>query len=131
MDSIPVRRSLKCMPAAMAIAMAFFSAAGAHELSLQECREGADYIRNAALSRDGGMTEAAFMGIFDNDMEIISRVPSSLRWFVQDKEDEHFLRSALEEVFRRPQPAQHHAENFAKACLLRSGEQGMNGKMRT
>ena len=104
--------------------------AGAHELSVQECREGADYIRNAALSRDNGMSESSFMDIFDNDMALISRVPPSLRWFVQDKEDEHFLRSALNEVFRRPQPPQQHAESFAEACLLRAGEWNVNGKMR-
>ncbi len=131
MASILVQGCLKGTSVAMALAMAFFSAAGAHELSLQECREGSDYIRNAALSRDGGMSEAAFMNIFDKDMEAISRVPPALRWFVQDKEDEHFLRSALNEVFRRPQPPQQHARNFAQACLLRAGERSVDGKMQT
>ena len=104
--------------------------AGAHELSARECMEGADYIRNAALSRDGGMTEAAFMDVFERDMQLIARVPPSLRWFVQDKDDEQFLRSALNEVFRRPQSPHQHAENFAESCLLRAGEWSVNGKMR-
>ena len=96
--------------------------AGAHELSARECMEGADYIRNAALSRDGGMTEAAFMDVFERDMQLIARVPPSLRWFVQDDEDEALLRAALDEVFSRPQAPQQHALDFARACVPRTGE---------
>ncbi len=131
MDRTILQCRLKTAPAVMALVMTFLSASAvAHELSTDECREGTDYIRNAALSRDSGMSESAFMDIFDNDMAMISRVPPSLRWFVQDKDDEHFLRSALSDVFRRPQTPQQHAENFAEACLLRAGEWNVNGKMR-
>ena len=131
MDRTTLQCRLKTVPAALVLAMTFLSGASfAHELSLEECSEGSDYIRNAALSRDSGMSEAAFMDIFDNDMALISRVPPSLRWFVQDKEDEQFLRSALNEVFRRPQQPHQHAENFAESCLLRAGEWSVNGKTR-
>lgn len=131
MDRTLLQCRPRSVPAIIALVMTCVAAStGAHELSADECLEGADYIRNAALSRDNGMSESSFMDIFDNDMALISRVPPSLRWFVQDKEDEHFLRSALNEVFRRPQPPQQHAESFAEACLLRAGEWNVNGKMR-
>ena len=129
MDRSTLQCRLKTVSALLALT--FFSTLSiAHELSLEECSEGSDYIRNAALSRDSGMTEAAFMDIFNTDMAMISRVPPSLRWFVQDKDDEQFLRSALNEVFRRPQSPYQHAENFAESCLLRAGEWNVNGKMR-
>ena len=94
----------------------------AHELTARECMEGSDYIRNAALSRDGGVTEAAFMGVFERDMQMISHVPQTLRWFVQDDEDEALLRAALDEVFSHPLQPQQHAKNFARACVPRTGE---------
>lgn len=131
MDRTRLQCRLRFAPAVIILLMTCVAtSAGAHQLNAGECREGADYIRNAALSRDNGMTESSFMDIFDNDMALISRVPPSLRWFVQDKDDEHFLRSALNEVFRRPQVPQQHAESFAEACLLRAGEWNVNGKMR-
>ncbi len=103
----------------------------AHALSTQECSEGADYIRNAALSRDGGMSEIAFMEVFDNDLTMLMAIPPTLRWFVQDDDDADFLRSALHEVFRKPRDPQSHAEVFAEVCLLRAGEWNVNGKLRT
>ncbi len=113
---------LRSMPIVLACLAIPPQPASAHALSLQECSEGTDYIRNAALSRDGGMSENAFMNVFDTDMVMIQRVPPSLRWFVQDEDDERFLRSALEDVFRRPLPPEQHAQRFAEACLVRAGE---------
>ncbi len=107
---------LRALPL-LAACSAVVAGASAHELSARECMEGADYIRNAALSRDGGMTEAAFMEVFERDMVMISRVPPSLRWFVQDEDDEALLRAALDGVFKHPQAAQQHAQDFARACV--------------
>lgn len=112
-----------CWRAAVpAILLALTAAAHAHDPSLAECKEGADYIRNAAISRDQGVTEAKFMQVFENDMRMIQRVPRELRWFVQDEEDEAFLRAQLNQVFHQPQPPQQHAKEFARACVLRSEE---------
>ncbi len=93
-----------------------------HELTARECMEGSDYIRNAALSRDGGVTEQAFMEVFEQDMALIARVPPSLRWFVQDHDDEALLRAALDEVFHRPLTPPQHAQNFAHECVRHTVE---------
>jgi hypothetical protein len=122
---------LRSLPVLLAAILYNPFPAAAHALSTQECSEGADYIRNAALSRDGGMSEIAFMEVFDNDLVMLMAIPPTLRWFVQDDEDAEFLRSALHEVFRKPQRPETHAETFAEVCLLRAGEWSVNGKMRT
>lgn len=121
MDRIRLTDGLATLPLAMALSVALLSAAGAHELSISECREGSDYIRNAALSRDNGVSERKFMEVFETDMAMIQSVPKSLRWFVQDAEDEAFLRAQLGKVFQHPQPPQQHARDFAEACMRRTG----------
>jgi hypothetical protein len=108
-----------------AAAMTIFAAAGmlaapavdAHALSLEECAEGSDFIRNAALARDDGMTERQFVAQFHADVQALQRLPAELRWFVQDKDDEIFLLSAVQEVFRKPRPAEVHQAQFAMACV--------------
>ena len=110
-----------------AVALAVFATAGtlampavhAHALSLDECSEGSDFIRNAALSRDEGLKERAFIAQFQADVQSLQRLPAELRWFVQDEEDEDFLLQAVQEVFRRPKPAAVHQAQFAVACVRR------------
>ena len=131
MDRAKLLRCLRLVPILLATIMICPHSASAHALSTRECSEGADYIRNAALSRDGGMSEIAFMEVFDNDLVMLMAIPPALRWFVQDDEDAEFLRSALHEVFRKPHDPDTHAETFAEVCLLRAGERNVNGKLRT
>lgn len=104
--------------------------ASAHSLSREECSEGSDYIRNAALSRDGGMAESQFLDVFEHDLVLLMAIPPSLRWFVQDDDDADFLRAALLDVYRNPKTPQQHAEHFAQACLLRAGGWEVNGTVR-
>lgn len=117
------RRSL-CFLKALSLlaALSAGAAASAHELAARECKEGSDYIRNAALSRDSGVTEQAFMDVFEQDMVLIARVPPSLRWFVQDHDDEALLRAALDEVFQQPMAPQEHAQQFAHDCVRHTAE---------
>lgn len=124
-------RCLRSLPILLAALLFNPHPASAHALSTQECSEGADYIRNAALSRDGGMSEIAFMEVFDNDLVMLMAIPPTLRWFVQDDDDAEFLRTALHDVFRKPRTPETHAETFAEVCLLRAGEWNVNGKVRT
>jgi len=108
-----------------AAAMAVLAAAGilvagtaqAHALSLDECSEGSDFIKNAALSRDAGMPERQFLAQFKADIQALQRLPAELRWFVQDKDDEVFLLAAVQDVFRQPKPASVHQAQFAMACV--------------
>jgi hypothetical protein len=94
-------------------------AASAHSAS--DCREGGDFIRNAALSRDGGMSREMFLGRLENDLVTIRAFPASLRWFVRNLEDEAFLRSEVEAVFDSPDSSERHRTAFLDRCAQRSG----------
>jgi hypothetical protein len=95
----------------------------AHKPSRQECREGGDFIKNAALARDRGMPEANFIGQIQDDIEVIKSFPPQMRWFVQDDEAAEFLLAAAIDVFRNPRAAPAHQAEFIKACLKK-----VNGK---
>jgi predicted GNAT superfamily acetyltransferase len=110
-------RSAAAMAVLAAAAVLAANAAEAHALSLEECSEGSDFIKNAALARDEGMQERQFVAQFQADVQALQRLPAELRWFVQDKDDEVFLLSAVQDVFRRPKPATVHQAQFALACM--------------
>ncbi|MFC7515478.1 hypothetical protein ACFQUU_10715 [Herbaspirillum sp. GCM10030257] len=92
-----------------------------HALSPQECAEGGDFIRNAALARDNGMTEEQFMSRIEEDLEVIKAFPPELRWFVQDDNDAQLLLTAASSVFREPKQAAVHRLEFLIACMNRAG----------
>lgn len=89
----------------------------AHPVSRQECSEGSDFIRNAALSRDNGMDGMSFMNRAIEDFQTIKAFPPSLRWFVQDERDEDFLLKAISAVFSSPREPAAHQRDFLAACL--------------
>ena len=88
--------------------------------SLAECIEGADFIANAAMSRDNGIGRAAFIARLEGDFAAIRAYPVALRWFVKDGDDERFLRAAAEDVFDRPLPPDRHRAAFFAACVGRA-----------
>ena len=89
--------------------------------TLGECFEAADFIGNAARSRDNGMPREAFLGRLEDDLVVIRAFPPAMRWFAKDAADERFLLQAAARVYDVPlAPAQHHAD-FLAACLERSG----------
>lgn len=105
-----------------AVLLLFFTgAACAHRPSVQECREAAEFIRNAALSRDNGMPREAFVGQLNADLIAIRAHPPALRWFVQDLEDEAFLVSQVEYVFSVPGDPVEHEMRMLRSCLARLG----------
>ncbi|MCA3181390.1 MAG: hypothetical protein O9345_22695 [Burkholderiaceae bacterium] len=69
--------------------------AAALTVTLEECTEGADSIRNAALSRDNGIRGDAFLRRLEDDLVMIKSVPPALRWFARDGDDEELLRVAV------------------------------------
>jgi hypothetical protein len=88
--------------------------------TLNECLEAADFIGNAARSRDNGLPREAFIGRLEDDLVVIRAFPPSMRWFAKDADDERFLLRAAARVYDVPlTPAQHHAE-FLAACLERT-----------
>jgi hypothetical protein len=81
-----------------------------------ECREGGEFIGNAARSRDAGMARDAFMARLTGDLVTIRAFPRELRWFARDESDEQLLIEFAGRVFDRPaEPAQHEVE-FLRAC---------------
>jgi hypothetical protein len=96
----------------------------AHEFSIQECVEGSDFIKNTALARDRGVSEAAFMDKMRDDIEIIKGFPPQLRWFVQDDEDASFLIDAATTVFQDPKTARLHQTEFFVSCLGKAKSDG-------
>jgi hypothetical protein len=110
-----IPRALLC--AALLLACGF---AAAHVPTIHECTEGSDFIRNAALARDKGMSETGFMQKLREDIELIQSFPPVLRWFVQDADDARFLMSAAGDVFRQPRAADEHRGDFFKACIIKA-----------
>jgi hypothetical protein len=93
--------------------------AWAHDYSLDECREGSDFIRNAALSRDNGIPREEFLGRMRSDIDLIQAFPPELRWFVQDEEDEVLLIGHASQVFDDPRAPESHQATFLAACVER------------
>ena len=93
----------------------------AHSLSPAECTEGGEFIRNAALARDNGITREFFVNKFVEDLALIQSFPPRLRWFVQDASDEKLLSEALFSVFDEPLEAEQHQASFVSACMQTAG----------
>ena len=114
---------LRKLPAAAALALAA-APCTAHVPSVQECREGSEFILHAAQARDAGATREFFIGRLQADLVAIRAFPRSLRWFAQDASDEALLTGAAEAVFDVPRRAELHQSAFLSACLKRIEEAG-------
>jgi hypothetical protein len=88
----------------------------AHNLTLAECNEGGEFIRNAALARDNGITREFFVNKLAEDLIMIQSFPPELRWFVQDANDEKLLSEAVFKVFDEPMKAEQHEASFIGVC---------------
>ena len=93
--------------------------AGAHELTPNECAEGSDFIKNAALSRDYGISREMFLDRLRTDILAIQAFPPEMRWFVQDQDDETLLTGFAQLVFDSPRSPEHHRAEFLVACMAR------------
>jgi hypothetical protein len=101
-------------------ALLAWTAAAAQPHSVRECREGGDFIRNAALARDAGATREFFVGRLEDDLAAIRAYPAALRWFVRDDADEAFLRTEVQEVFDTPAASALHRDAFVERCARRA-----------
>lgn len=111
----------RSVPAALFLLVLLPALCLARTPSASECMEAGDFIKNAALARDGGMAEADFISRIRDDIEIIQSFPPHMRWFVQDEEDAAFLIAAATDVFQKPRVAAEHQRDFVKACLVKAG----------
>jgi hypothetical protein len=109
------------LSAALFLLALFPSLVAARIPSATECMEAGDFIKNAALARDGGMAEADFISRIRDDIEIIQSFPPHMRWFIQDEDDAEFLIAAATDVFQKPRLATDHQRDFVKACLVKAG----------
>jgi len=109
---------MRSLIAIATLGLSFGIAAQPH--SPRECREGGDFIRNAALSRDSGTTREFFVGRLEDDLVTIRAFPPSLRWFVHNREDEAFLRAEVEAVFDAPASSEQHRAGFLERCARRA-----------
>ncbi|MEQ1881895.1 MAG: hypothetical protein ABL878_13085 [Burkholderiales bacterium] len=89
----------------------------AHAIAPGECSEGGEFIRNAALARDAGITRQFFVDKMIEDLIVIRAYPPALRWFVQDEFDEKFLSDQVFKVFDEPVEAEEHEAFFISECL--------------
>lgn len=105
---------------ALAALAALPARAGAHTPA--ECREGADFIRNAALSRDNGQSRETFLDRLAGDLSAIRGLPLKLRWFARDRADEQLLTRHAERVFDQPAAPAAHAQGFLLECNRQLGE---------
>ena len=101
-------------------ALLAWTAAVAQPHSVRECREGGDFIRNAALARDAGATREFFVGRLEDDLAAIRAYPAALRWFVRDPADEALLLTEVHEVFDAPAASALHRDAFVERCARRA-----------
>ena len=109
----PVRIAVALLPLALA------AGAWASVPTVGECLEASDFIANAALARDHGMSRDDFLARMDEDFQMIHAFPPSLRWFAQDADDEAFLLAQARSVFESPDVPDRHRAHFLDACLAR------------
>ncbi len=114
-----IKASRRIATAAAVCALACAGSGMASRPSMNECFEGSDFIANAALSRDAGMSSDQFLGRMEQDFAVIQSFPSELRWFVHDADDEVFLLEAAREVFAHPGAPERHRRMFLRACADR------------
>jgi hypothetical protein len=107
----------RLFPAALAL---FAAGALAQAHSASECREGGDFIRNAALARDAGASREFFIGKLEDDFAAVRAFPPELRWFVHNAADEDFLRAEVYAVFDEPHASERHRDAFLERCARRA-----------
>jgi hypothetical protein len=96
--------------------------APALEVGDGECQEAAHFIGNAARARDNGMTKAAFVARFDDDLLVLDSFPPAQRWFVHGRAEAEFLRAAIADVFDAPRGPARHSDEFLATCLRAARE---------
>ncbi len=108
--------------------LAVASHANASSHTAAECREGADFIRNAALSRNNGQPKAAFVERLGGDLAMIRGLPLAARWFARDRSDELLLIGHVERVYDNPLTPESHEAAFLGDCSKNIGD-GQAGGM--
>ncbi len=85
--------------------------------TVRECHEGSDFIEHAAMSRDNGYSKKKIVGLFDDNVTVLSGMDPEKRWFVRSPGATRFLREALLRVFDIPRKPKDAATVFLRSCL--------------
>ena len=117
-----MKRSTLSLLATAAIVLVSSAHASSH--SVAECREGAEFIRNAALSRANGQPRSAFLDRLHGDLALLRGMPRASRWFARDKADELLLIRHVERVYDNPMEPKAHEEAFFVECNGTPGSTG-------
>ena len=112
----------------IATALALASPVFASRHTVRECREGADFIKNAAMSRNNGQPRDAFLERLNGDLAMIRGMPIGVRWFARDKADEALLIKHAERVYDAPSTPEVHQEEFLGECS-KNVEESRQGQM--
>ncbi len=112
-----MKRSRACAIGLFLLCNMWVALGMAHKLTLAECTEGGEFIRNAALARDNGIPREFFVNKLVEDLIVIQSFPPHLRWFVQDASDETLLSEAVFKVFDEPVKAEQHQVSFISTCM--------------
>jgi hypothetical protein len=106
----------------MALGLALAASnAPALEVGASECREGSQFIGNAAQSRENGASKEMFVGKLDEDLVLLEAFPPPLRWFAHGPDEAQFLRNAVLDVFDFPKHPAEHAAEFLADCVRSAG----------
>ncbi len=110
-----MKPATQCFLSAAALLLASQTPAIAASHTAAECREGGEFIRNAALSRNNGLPREAFLNHLIADLSMIRGLPASVRWFARDEADESLLIRNAEHVYaQRLSPKEHEAAFLAE-----------------
>jgi hypothetical protein len=100
--------------AALLLASALPALASKHTSA--ECREGGEFIRNAAISRDNGLLKDAFLDRLIADLSMIRGLPDGMRWFARDEADESLLIRYAERIYDYRMSAKNNEDAFLAEC---------------
>ena len=115
-----MNRAARCIAAGIAACGCWLAVpCRASQPSLTECLEASDFVGNAALSRDNGISAQKFIARMQQDFVLVHAFPQELRWFVHDAEDESYLLEAARDVFARPASPEEHRRAFLESCFER------------
>lgn len=81
-----------------------------------QCRQAAQFVLQAAMARDAGMSPALFLATLERDLDTLLARPLHQRWFVRSPVEAGLIRFAAVAVFNRPASAAQHGRQFQLIC---------------
>lgn len=113
-------RQVKVLAAAVLMGLVL-GGANASVHTQEECSEGAQMMFNTASGRDiESVRRDDFLMQMQADFMYLRSLPPSVRWFVQDEQDERLLYGHAQRIWSAPQKPAEHAQAFLQACMAQN-----------